>query len=329
MVEERLTAYCGADPHHVHSDLEDIIEQGCTGIVFCMSETDFDLVPGRIEATIEGAGKVGLDVYLDFWGLGGCFATNRIPSKYLCFNPDVCRTGFDQSRRLDTEDNTEVPRGCINNPKFLEWIRAFTSKIIAAYPAKGVFWDEPKHGYCRCRYCQARFEQHYSDKMPEAVDARVEAMFNENVTEFLIMLFENARDTAAVQNMLCFMTTTQAELGAGNVAKLLNSEALDIYGTDPYWISLDKDFAWLRSEIEKVLDVCREYRKRSHIWIQCHAIPAGREHEVYEATLETANCEPDIIAAWGYKGMNSDLRADNPEQCWDELGRAYRQIKNA
>ncbi len=324
-----MTAYYGADPHHVLSDMVEMRSHGCTGIVFCITEIDVDLFAGRIEAVIRHAGKEGLDVYINFWGLGGCFATNLMPSKYLCYNPDVCRTGFNPTVNIDTENNTATPRGCINNPKFLEWITAFTSKIISTYPAKGIFWDEPKHGYCRCAHCKERFAEQFGRNMPQKVSGQVKTAFNADITRFLITLFTNAKKTSPeIQNMLCLMPSTQKELGTRNLDRLLRCEALNIYGTDPYWIMMNKNISWMRDEIRKTLALCRKYGKNSHVWIQCHAIPQDREGDVYESVMAAARCGPDIIASWGFKGLNNNNWSYNPEKCWEKMGKAYMKIRN-
>jgi hypothetical protein len=325
---ERLIAYYGADPHHVESDLNDILDYGCTGIVFCVTEIDVDLFLGRIEAVMKSAERLNLDVYLNFWGLGGCFATNLMPSKYLCHNPEVRRIGFEKSKTIDSENGGNISRGCINNPEFINWIQDFTAKTMANYPIKGVFWDEPKHGYCCCKYCRIKFEKLYSRPMPDDKEnLDVKKMFNDDMTDFLLMLLKHAKNVRPdIKNMLCLMTTTQEELGEKNLDKLLSCPALDIYGTDPYWIHMKKDFTWMRAEIKKAIDLCKKHKKFSHIWVQCHDIPAGREHEIYEATFIIAEYKPDIIAAWGFKGLNNNFKSPNPEKCWQELGKAYLEI---
>ncbi len=325
---EFLAAYYGADPHHVESDLRDIRDHGCTGIVFCVTEIDVDLFPGRIEAAIRGAKKKGLDVYLDFWGLGGCFATGLMPSKYICYNPDVRRVGYAPGGKIDTE-NTGTPQGCLNNPKFLSWITDFTARIITTYPTRGVFWDEPKHGYCRCVHCRNKFRKRYGRTMPRQADEAVRESFDEDMTGFLITLLKNARKTnPSVLNMLCLTPAGQAELSGRNLNRLLRCPALDIYGIDPYWMMVKKDISWLKDEVRKMLVLCRRYDKRSNVWIQCHAIPKGRERDVYDSVLAAAECGPDIIAGWGFKGLNNNNWSHDPEQCWDNLGRAYLEVQS-
>jgi hypothetical protein len=326
---ERLVAYYGADPHHVASDLREIKSCGCTGIVFCVTEIDVDLFPGRIEAVLRQAKKFGLDVYLNFWGLGGCFATNLMPSKYVCHNPDVRRTGFNSAVTSDNEDSPYVPRACFNNPKFLRWVVAFTSNFIKKHPVKGIFWDEPKPGFCRCRYCRERFRLKYGKDMPEEVTEKVEEKFYEDITGFLHILFQSAKEAQPeIVNMLCLMPGTAEDIGRHNLEGLLADDSLDVYGTDPYWIQEKKSLAWVAEKTADVVRLCHRYNKRSHIWIQSHNIPEGREKEVYEATLLAAGKGPDIIAAWGFRGNNCNLSSANPDRVWEEQKKAFRKLRN-
>jgi len=83
----------------------------------------------------------------------------------------------------------------------------------------------------------------------------------------------------------------------------------------------------MRDEVDKTLDLCRRYKKGSHVWIQCHAIPKGREEDVYASVMTAAGRGPDIIASWGFKGLNNNNWSYDPEKCWEKMGKAYLEIR--
>ena len=80
-------------------------------------------------------------------------------------------------------------------------------------------------------------------------------------------------------------------------------------------------------ESRRVAQLARDHGKRSHVWIQCYAVPRGREGELREACRLAAAESVDVLAAWGYRGeIGTYEPCEDCGQSWRQLGLGYADV---
>lgn len=134
--------------------------------------------------------------------------------------------------------------------------RAFLRDWIGAAAAIGsevVFWDEP-HWYpsnhlgvpdlwtCRCEACQRLFQERHGAPLPTALTPEVRAFRERSLMDLLGMAFQHAR-ALGMRNALCPLPRTNRDRVFSAWDALTALPALDIFGTDPYWVGHTTDAA--------------------------------------------------------------------------------------
>jgi hypothetical protein len=75
------------------------------------------------------------------------------------------------------------------------------------------------------------------------------------------------------------------------------------------------------------MEISRRYGKRSLMWLQGWAIPAGREDEISEAGRRIAAEQPDALYTWAYRASEGTSEASaDPARAWDVIRRVYREL---
>lgn len=334
MVTETIISYYGADPHHVGEDLRDMVDHGCTGIVFCVTEVDLRLFPARIEAVFNEAAKADLDIYANFWSLGNIFATDRYPSEFVWRHPDVAQVIIPgaKERPAGANDEYDIPRACFRNPRFREYAVGMMTRFFKAHPCKGYFLDEPRSGYCKCKTCRERYRRRFGDEIPEDVTGacpdQLEQARMDIILDCLATLSAAAKEVDnTLVNMLCICPPVLPEMDQRYYETLFDIATVDNVGTDPYWRIFKRDLAWVTDCSQMVARMARKLGKKTHIWIQCMAVPAGAEHEIADAAGRVAAESIDVVAAWGYRGEIGKVNAcDDSDEAWRQLGNAYGKL---
>jgi len=335
MVTETIVSYYGADPHHVGEDLRDIVDHACTGIVFCVTEVDLRLFPARIEAVFDEAAKAGLDIYANFWSLGNIFATDRYPSEFVWRHPDVAQVIIPGATKRPTGADDEyaaIPRGCFRNPRFREYAVGMVTRFFETHPCKGYFLDEPRSRYCKCESCREWYRRRFAAEIPEEVAGACPQELEEARMDIILDCLATLSAAAkkvddTLVNMLCICPPVLPEMDERYYETLFDAGAVDNVGTDPYWRISGRDLPWVTECSQMVARLARKLSKKTHMWIQCVAMPAGAEHEIADAAQRVAAEDIDILAAWGYRGEIGAVEAcDNCDEAWRQLGSAYRLL---
>ncbi|MFQ5674918.1 MAG: hypothetical protein ACE5G1_03400 [bacterium] len=331
-IKTGVSYFGNRNPRHFEKDLEEILSHNCNFIVHTFSENDQQFYKETMRELVAMSREAGLECYVDPWGVGRIFGGETY-SSFALNNIDACQV---------LPDGALAPALCFNHPK----VRDFLDQWIAdacEIGADVIFWDEPHFfinlkernrydvWYCNCDSCSNKFRESYGHDLKTA-DRETIITFRETcVMEFLENLCQTSHE-AGMKNALCLLPFKDSSIGLSDWSKVAAIEALDIFGTDPYWIFFEKEVREYVGRFSmEVSSLCKTYKKEAQIWIQAYKIPAGRETELKEA-VEVAYSEGiRNFAAWSYYGnaYMSYNRSEDPQKVWDILGDVYGQLLNS
>ncbi|HHT9141248.1 MAG TPA: hypothetical protein ACFYEA_07355 [Candidatus Tripitaka californicus] len=322
---------------HVRRDMEAMAEAGCNSVVHTLSEEDMTYYPATMAEVVRVSKEVGLEVFLDPWGVGRVFGGETF-SEFVSKNPHC--------RQTITINGSSVSLGkaCLNSHIFKDFMRGWI-KLAAGIGADGIFWDEPHLYYgelmplfgkpevvwaCTCQTCQRLFLEEYRHEMPAD-------FFNEEVKKFrqdTILRFIGSLCKAAsgkgLKNALCIFPTLDPRYGVYEWEEAVRLEGLDVFGTDPYWLCFNKKMEdFVRDVSRTMVALCAEHGREPQIWIQGFRVPAGREEEVAQAIKIAYGEGVRNIAVWSFQGSDcmSYLRSERPEVVWQKVSAAYRELR--
>jgi hypothetical protein len=323
------------DPRHAERDLDDMVEHGCTFMVYCFSETDMAYYNQATEKILRMSHDRGLEVYLDPWGLGGMYGGetfSRFVAEHL-------------GARQTLSQGQSVPAACPNQPEFRDfqdqWIRR-----AAEMGTDVVFWDEPHFHFnfmdpsswtnwaCRCDACRDRFQELTGLEMPAELTPEVVDFRQRSITEFLE---ENCREARrlGMQNCVCVLPDEEGSLaqaaGTPRWEQIVSLPQVDLFGTDPYWVLLGAEVReYVRKHSIRVKELCDLHGKEPQAWVQAFLIPEDREEEVGTAAQTIYDVGIRNIAAWAYRGCHLiDIRCARPDKVWEILTEAYLRFQTA
>jgi len=321
------------DPRHVERDLDDMIENGCNFVVHCYSELDMAFYNKAMEKIVRMTKDRDMEVYMDPWGFGGIYGGETF-SRFVAQRLDA--------RQVNAKGES-LPAACPNQPAFREFQKQWI-KRSAQLGADVCFWDEP-HFYfnlldptkwdiwaCRCDACKNLFHERFGTEMPTELTEEVVRFRRQTVLDFIEEMCEEAKKLG-MRNCICVLPDEEGGLGkaAGTASweSIARMPALDIFGTDPYWVLFNKDMEeFVRSNSLRVKDLCDQYGKEPQVWVLAFIIPEGREEEVGGAVEVMYDAGIRNIAAWGYRGCHViDIKSKNPEKVWKVLGKAYKKVQ--
>ena len=134
------------------------------------------------------------------------------------------------------------------------------------------------------------------------------------------------------KNSLCVLPSKDPEHSTANFGRMASIPHLDIFGTDPYWVSFKKDLEeFVGGNSREVLQLCEKHNLEAQIWIQNFHVPAGREQEIVTATDLIVSSGVKNIAVWGFDGCKhiSWIRPGNPDLAWAKTKEAYARALQA
>jgi hypothetical protein len=317
---------------HVEADLEDIAAHDCTYVVHTFSEEDQLYYTGTMKAVVRATQNLGMQAWIDPWGVGGLFAGEAL-SLYAARFPNhqqVLSTG------------APVPAVCPNWPEFRAWLRTWVDAALEI-GADVLLWDEPHfaipgwYGWykgpsdawaCRCAACQYLYRQRFGEELPLVFDAGVRTFRQERLLDFLADMTGYAAAQGAT-NTLCVLPFEDDAKHGLPWRTAVSLPDVHVFGADPYWISTNlTPEEYVGQKTARVVETCHYVGKPAMIWVQAFNIPEGRELEVATAIEVAASGGADYIAAWGYNGCGhmSSIASARPDLVWETIGRAYRQL---
>ncbi len=325
-----VSYYGNRIPWRVKDDLQAIRDAGCTYVVHTFSEEDFEFYQPAMEQIVEETHRLGLEAWLDPWGIGQVFGGETYSSlvmKQL------------HLRQMSSRGDL-LPTICPNHPGFrdylLTWIEA-----AARFKADVLFWDEPhfqiypepegseeaKLWACCCGECRARFEKRFGHSMPERMTSEVRAFKEESLLDFIRFLCDSTR-AKGMQAALCLLPFVNSST-VNDWTQAAAIPSVDIIGTDPYWKphqpAVEKHVGRFS---RRIADLAKQHGKEGQIWILNFNIPKGEEDKIRVA-IEAAYGEGiRNFSAWSYFGAAYIcLRAEDPAAVWKTLISCYQRLR--
>ena len=321
------------DPRHVKQDLKDMVDHNCNLVVHTYSETDYNYYSIIMRDIIRMSHDMGLEVYINPWGVGRVFGGPEAYSQFVSENPGECQR---------MADGSFGPAVCLNSQVFRDYMRSWVDSAVDT-GAKTIFWDEPHFHYplsvvlgtqkedewaCVCDRCRGLFKERFNRDIPKVMDDDVIKFRDDVILEFFKELVSYAKGKG-LKNAVCVLPDEDPLFGVSSWEKVVELDEIDIFGTDPYWMLWQKPLdEYVRGLTRKVLDMCSRNKKEAQMWVQSFMILEGREEEVGKAAEIMAEEGVKNIAAWSYLGgafMNH--KSQNHEKVWEVLGEVYGKIR--
>lgn len=317
--------------NHVREDLKDMVEHHCNFVVHTFSETDLSFYTRVMKDIVQASKDLGLEVYIDPWGVGGIFGGEAL-SRFIAENLD--------DRQVLT-DGKSAPAACMNSSNFRSFMRLWV-ETAADLGSDIVFWDEPhfymvdwfvegavtEHWACCCPACRKLFEERHGRPMPKEMDADVAAFREATIVDFFSELGEYAKK-CGMKNALCVLPDEDSLRGVSNWESLVSIPSLDIFGTDPYWAVRGLPLEpYVRDKTRKARALCEKYGRELQMWVLAFLIQDGREDEVTRAAEIFYEEGVRNIAAWSYDGGGwTYTRSENAEKVWENLGKVFAKLQ--
>lgn len=314
---------------NAENDLKDILSHNFNTVVHMFSHNDWDRSSAVMKEIFDMTYSLGLDIWVDNWGLGG---TPGDKSHFLCYHPEAHQYFSDGTMR--------PVNVCYNNPEFISWVKEWIDKVYECGGRK-IFWDEPvlpsDNGRfsCACPVCQKLFEERYDRKMPVIPD---KDCYDFQVWSIVRHYKEVTSYSASkgMKNIVCVMLQDGLGINLSNLGELGQLDTIDNIGCDPYWTGnpaineeAQKVYEYVYNSTLKNLDTCKRVNKDHNIWIQGFAIPKGTEENVIFAAEAAYDAGARNILLWGYRGSEgNDYGSKNPDLLWHNAGIAMGRIKN-
>ena len=304
----------------VEEDLKDIVAHHFNTVVHMFSHNDWDRCPSVMKDIFQATQELGLELWVDNWGLGG---TPGDKSHFLCYHPEAHQYYSDGTMR--------PVNVCLNNEAFIAWTKEWIDKVYESGGRK-IFWDEPclpakeDRFSCACPRCKALFKERYGREMPVKPDADCYAFQEWSIVHYFeqVTAYSHAR---GMENYVCVMLGGHIGISLDNIDAMGKIPTMDNIGSDPYWIHKKLTgpdvYRYVYEKTHKNLAVSSAYGKGHNIWIQGYDNPAGCEEDIVYAAAGAYDAGARNILVWGYRGCEgNEYRSKKPEFAWRAAGDA-------
>ena len=317
-------------PAHARADLAAMVAAGVDYVVHVLTEEDLRWGPESVARLIQISHELGLEAWLDPWGVGGVFG-GEAASYAVMEYPAAC-----QRTNLGKHKPALCPRSTVFRDLIERWL-----DTAAASGTTVVLWDEPhlfilRHQRsdarwtCRCLGCRRAFAERFEQPMPPAWSREARLFAEDLIAETVVWLVARAaaHGLASAVVLLPDEDYYDPDLWR-SVAALPGVHA---FGTDPYWFGFPDDpianGAYVRRWSERTVAATEGLPALPMGWLQAFRVPAGREAEIAWAAELMADAGIESVAAWSYRGCESmsRLAADDPAAVWDALARCFTAL---
>ncbi len=321
---------------HVRTDMEKMVNDGCNSVVHTMSEHDITYHSQTMVDIVKVSREVGLEVFLDPWGIGRVFGGESFSTFVKLFPEARQKLSF-------AEGEINVNKACINSKTFRDKMSQWIEHA-ASTGAEGVFWDEPHLFYgeftelfgktrkiwgCTCLTCKDIFKNNFGYEMPLEFTDDVKAFRQETIINFLEFLSDHS-SSKGLKNAVCVFPISEPKYGIYEWEKIVKIKNIDVFGSDPYWISYDESVSNFVAKVSrKVVRLCERHNKEPQIWIQGFRVPEGREEEVSAAIKTVFDSGVRNIATWCFEGgaCMTYISSDRPEIVWSNISKEYKELR--
>ena len=313
--------------HHVREDMEDIVKHNMNLVVHMFSHNDWDRHFKVMKEVVSISEGLGLEVWLDNWGLAG---NPGDKSHFLSYHPEA--------HQIYSDGSVDPVNACYNHPAFIQFSKdwVYAAREIGG---KKLFWDEPhfnkkKNGAgevvfsCCCDTCKKLFEERYGHLMPTERTDEVKEFHRYSFHRFFDAVTSYSA-SLGMENVSCVMVGDLEKYGTG----ILEVPTIDNFGIDPYWFPKERPgerdpFNWVYTQTKNIIEKTEAVGKKTHIWLQGYGIPAGDEDDIMLAADGAYEGGARTILAWSYRGGEShSYGGDNCERLWHVMGEAMGHIR--
>lgn len=330
--ERGVSFYDDFSPASVAAHFKEIREHNCNAVLLAVSESDFQSQFHHLKKAVTIARSLGLRVYWNFWAYGKVFG-GEASSVFLEENPSL---------RQVSSKGEPLPQICFNRPAFRDYLAAHIKKVIKEIPEiKGVFFDEPCYCYqyskisprgigytplsgwaCHCKACQALFEAAHRQPIPRRLTSKVQEFREDRLAEFVSSMAKVVKDVDKDKKVVVIALPERKKIGF-SWEKIARIPEVDIFAGELYPGKFrSADYG---DEIDKILNICKKYRKGSQVWIKAFGVQKGKEREtIVDAAASAYQKGAGSIIAWTYRGAEGKaIACDNPALVWRLIGEVY------
>ena len=211
-METGVSYFSSRTLRHVSDDLQEMVDQGCSYVVHCYTETDLAYYRDTMRDVVAASHGAGLEAWLDPWGMAGIFSGETF-TRFPLDHPEAWQM---------LSDGRRAPAACPNHPQTRAFLREWVD--ACAYVGGDVlFWDEP-HFYvglwngdfsgawsCGCDVCRGLFRDRYGRDMPGEFTPEVRAFRESSLLDLLSELSERGHEQG-LRNALCLLPTDEQEI---------------------------------------------------------------------------------------------------------------------
>lgn len=316
-------------PHHAYEDMRDMMNNGMDIVVHMLSHTDWDRHLNKMKEIITISDEVGLETWVDNWGLGGPPGDK---SHFLSYHPEA--------HQFYSDGTMDPVRVCLNSEDYRKWVCEWIDAVEYA-GGKTIFWDEPhipmRSGVpdvysCACPHCRELFTARFGYEMPEKINDDARRFRLDSIREYFEYITSYSA-SKGIRNVVCVMLGADNGISLKTLDSICGVKTLDNIGSDPYWLHIPQDeltsvYDFVYRNTKENLKVSEHFGKDHNIWIQTYNTPRGREEEIVEAAEAAYDAGARTILAWGYYGSESnDYAAKNPEKTWRITCDAFHRIR--
>ena len=360
-METGVSYFSSRTLRHASDDLQEMVDQGCTYVVHCFTETDLAHYRDTMRDIIAATHGAGLEAWLDPWGLAGIFSGETF-TRFPLDRPETWQV---------LSDGRRVGAACPNHPQ----TRAFLREWIEACAATGgdvLFWDEP-HFYvglwrsdlsgawaCRCDVCLSLFRERHGSDMPSDFTPEVRAFRESSLLELLTEACRHGHEKG-LRNALCLLPADLAaygfpqqqerlaralerrlaqapqgaleamlHFGVGDFEAAAAIPDLDIFGCDPYWYLFGTEAEpFVRAYGGAAAEAARKHSRGLQLWVQALSVPEGREEELRAGVSVAQEVGATHVAAWSFEATAtmSQIRCARPDVVWRIVGEEFRRLR--
>ena len=310
----------------VRQDLEDICAKGFNTVIHMYSHNDWKRCPSVMKDIIKYSQELGLDVWVDNWGLMGAPGD---PCHFPSYHPEAVR--------MFSDGTSNAPKVCLNSDAFVEWTKEWID-LVYDTGARKIFWDEPALAMnedkfaCGCPHCRELFKERYGREMPIKPDADCADFQIWTITNYFKKVTEYST-SKGMENSVCVMLSKGIGISLDNIDEMAKIDTMQNIGSDPYWSYTRRD--WTYEEIyeynytnaKKNMDVCEKAGKGHNLWVKAYGLPAGTERGTVYAAEAIYDAGARNIFFWGYRGCDgNEYRSGAPEMHWKAVEDAVARI---
>ena len=263
-----------------------MVAHHCTFVVHTMSEYDLNFNTLVMKDIVSLSHDMGLEVYINPWGVGRVFGGPEPYSHWIAERPDQCQRMNDGSHapdRLPGQPALSRLREVLDRPGGRDRgrHRLLGRAPLLLHPRDALRQRRARSVGLRLRpvpgaLCRAVRPRHAGRPWMTTLSG--------SGTRSCLTSSGRSRPmprSRGMKNAVCVLPDENPLVGPVPGTHLPRYESLDIFGTDPYWMVFDRPLdQYVRDTTRRVMDICGKTGKEAQLWVQAFLIWKGREEEV-------------------------------------------------